>query len=192
MRRRGMERRGGRAWGRPRWLRWAVGRSGARRSTEFVCIDRALGDSVPLLHVDLLDPEAAAAVEAHVAACHACGGEDRALRALAGALEALTPEETERACLEPGLDRGRRGRARLIPSLAAVLAVAGVVVALALLIGWQRTRDHLVFAEVHALRDRVAQVESDVVSDASMRDAGAAHRTVVPIVGARFAGPPNF
>jgi len=185
----GRRRASGRTWS----LGWSRRRASGGRAPRFACIDRALGDSVALLHAGLLEPTETAQAEAHLAACHACAADARVFGALDRALASLTPEEAEVASLEPAIDRGRSGRARLIPSTGVLLAVATLVVAFALLVSWQRTRDRALLSEVYTLRERVARVERrDLAADAAAADEATERRPVVPIVGARFASPPNF
>jgi heme exporter protein D len=108
-------------------------------------------------------------------------------------LGSLDPEEAEIASLEPAVDRGRPGRAGLLPSSGALLAVVVALVGFAVLVSWQRTRDRALLSEVRTLRERIARVErADLASDAASPDAAIGLRPVLPIVGARFPSPPNF
>jgi hypothetical protein len=192
----GRERGGGsRAWLR----RLASGRRRAARAGAFVCIDRALGDRVGLLVAGLLDRDEAALVDAHVAACHACEEDARSLRALDDVLPALTAEECLRATtLDADGSDGSRRRASLMPSTPTVLAIAGAVLALALVVGWERARDAALLAEVRGLRAEIARVERDAADVAAARAgdvrAGGADEAgaIVPIARIRFPTPPNL
>jgi anti-sigma factor RsiW len=184
------------------------GRGGARRflsswrltrfAGEYACIDRRIGDELPLLHAGLLDAERAAVVEAHVGACHACEGIREGLRAVAEVVDVLAAEEREHAAPDgDGLARGRRS---LAPPLPAVVAIAGAVTALVLVVAWQRARDAALVAEIRGLRAEIGRVERGAASAVARiaQEAGGQPmiagdgQPVIPIAGVRFPSPPNF
>ncbi|HZR81759.1 MAG TPA: hypothetical protein VFD92_11725 [Candidatus Binatia bacterium] len=169
-------------------------RGGARRggARDFACIDPVVGERLALLSAGLVDGAEAKLLTAHVAACHACADDARVLDALVSAARSLPDEAAEPAVVAHDDGGGARRSATLLGRPSTIVAVAGFVAAIALVVGWQRARDGVLVAEIRALRAQIAQVEHETRMPVSAGGEPSDRQPVIPIANVRFPSPPNL
>ena len=161
---------------------------------EFECIDRELGELLPLLEDQLLDEESERLLESHVQACQRCEEDRRHLRRLIHVMRGLPADATVPAGRRRPLAAMVLRRGPLGVGLGIGIGFAALALVCVLAGWWSVARyGNIVAQQVTSLEGRVTRIEGENRTIAqTLARRGAERRSIYPVGGLNFATPPNF